>query len=496
MPSSLTPNQTNESSTTGISGHEAAIMTTATNKSNMPFFQCLLDSMNEGVVFIDRNCGIRTWNKGVQALTGLGTAVLGRRLEPSLLQLKDGNRLPIHDNKNPFAAWIEAGTEASDKFFITGRSGRDAQVDLQFFPVLDSENKPMGGVILMRDTSLQVELQKQLNDLYAIATLDPLTQVANRAEFERILDEYIHTHRSVGLSCGIIVCDIDYFKKINDNYGHHVGDQALIAFAALLKQHVRPHDFVARYGGEEFVVLCGHCTEEAAQERAETIRRVLEATAQPMLENRNITASFGVAELADEDDPSSLFVRADQALLRAKETGRNRVIRASTLTPGNKKKKKEERKTIDSVCPNEWRNLKYTPVQVAEFGTSTILQMFIKQVQAAAEDLSATILEVTETSATFQMLGVNHDKPSQKAQMIVDIDVLAPEKSAYLHSFPNNTKLLVRIAITAKKGLFQPRDPAPIAKSLMRDICQQLNFTKENELVVSRLADADKERYG
>ncbi len=472
-------------------------MTNATHNSNMIFYQCLLDNINEGVIFIDSNCGIRSWNKGIQALTGMGTAVIGRRLEPSLLQLKDVNRLPINDIRNPFVKWITDGMVTSDKFFITGRSGRDAQVDVQFFPVKNTDSASAGGVILMHDTSLQVELQKQLNDLYAIATLDTLTQVANRAEFERILDEYVYTHRAVGMACSIIVADIDYFKKINDGFGHHVGDQALIAFASLLKKHVRPHDFVARYGGEEFVVLCGHCTEEGAQERAESIRRVLESTQQPMLENRCMTASFGVAVLQDDDDASSLFVRADHALLRAKETGRNRVVRASSMqSAGKNKEKAAPRKNADSVCPDQWRKLSYDPILVKEFCSQTILVMFIKKIQAYAEDFGAQIISASEKSVTFQIMAHNEDKPNQKAQIIVDIDVASPEKSAFIHSFPADTKLIVRVAMTAKRGLFQPKDPSGIANSLMKILRQQLSFGPDSEVSVSRLIEADKDRYG
>ena len=145
-----------------------------------------------------------------------------------------------------------------------------------------------------------------------------------------MLSEYVVSHREVGLKCSIIICDIDFFKSINDNYGHHVGDQALISFARFLKQFVRNQDLVARYGGEEFVILCANCDEDAAVDRAEKIRFKLEKTAQAMLDGKCLTASFGVSQLEDSDDTTSFFVRADHALLHAKEMGRNRVVRANT----------------------------------------------------------------------------------------------------------------------------------------------------------------------
>jgi hypothetical protein len=213
-----------------------------------------------------------------------------------------------------------------------------------------------------------------------------------------------------------------------------------------------------------------------------------------MLDNRTLNASFGVAELTEEDDATSLFVRADQALLRAKETGRNRTIRASSLK--SKSNPTNERKATDSVCPDEWRKLSYNPLLVSEFCSGDILQMFIKKVQTMAEELSGQITNVTENSLTISLSAVSETKPHQKAQLIVDIDVVSPEKSPFIHSFPPHTKLLVRVAMIAKKGLFQPRDATPVAKTLMKQIRAALSFGHDSELFVSKLKEADKERYG
>ncbi|MCE9527909.1 MAG: GGDEF domain-containing protein, partial [Planctomycetales bacterium] len=120
--------------------------------------------------------------------------------------------------------------------------------------------------------------------------------------------------------------DIDHFKKINDGFGHQAGDAVLIAFASLLKRFCRPGDLVARYGGEEFVLLCADCNNAAATQRSEEIRRELESTAQPALEGKTITASFGVTELQEGDTPETMLRRADRALYQAKEHGRNRVV--------------------------------------------------------------------------------------------------------------------------------------------------------------------------
>ena len=158
------------------------------------------------------------------------------------------------------------------------------------------------------------------------ATRDPLTKVSNCAEFDRMLPSFLDTHGELNLLCSLVICDIDHFKRINDTFGHQAGDEALIEFAAVLKEHSREGDLVSRYGGEEFVMLLADCTVEQAARRADELRREVAAQPRAMLNSTCMTASFGVTESQPGDTPESMLRRADRALLQAKENGRNRVI--------------------------------------------------------------------------------------------------------------------------------------------------------------------------
>ncbi|WP_216634520.1 GGDEF domain-containing protein [Gloeomargarita lithophora] len=164
-------------------------------------------------------------------------------------------------------------------------------------------------------------LQNEGMRLQKISEMDLLTQVWNRRAGERILGELIE-QKQLGL--GIILCDIDHFKSVNDTYGHLVGDQVLQMFAQWCRQHVRPQDMVVRWGGEEFVVI--GCTDEPA-EMASLAARLCQGIAQQSVpEVGKITASFGVACHQPEETLSALFERADMALYQAKQQGRNRVV--------------------------------------------------------------------------------------------------------------------------------------------------------------------------
>jgi len=162
-------------------------------------------------------------------------------------------------------------------------------------------------------------------DLLIKSTTDPLTGVSNREHMNSYMKKVFARK---GPSISVIMMDIDYFKKVNDTYGHDAGDKVLKQFAGIVRKAVRPSDQVFRYGGEEFTVVCNASLMEAF-EIAGRVRAKVEKT--PVAINDNlvvsITASFGVAQYRPGDTPDNLGKRADEALYRAKLSGRNKVCK-------------------------------------------------------------------------------------------------------------------------------------------------------------------------
>jgi two-component system cell cycle response regulator len=169
------------------------------------------------------------------------------------------------------------------------------------------------------------------NDLLsAIALSDPLTELNNRRALEWELPRQVKNARSRDLPLSLVILDIDYFKSVNDTYGHLVGDRVLQLLAERLRHNMRFYDTPFRYGGEEFVLLLASTGDSEASPVADRIRRLVADQAFRIEESLslNLTISVGVASLTDEDDEKgiSLLRRADERLLRAKNDGRNRVI--------------------------------------------------------------------------------------------------------------------------------------------------------------------------
>ncbi len=164
-------------------------------------------------------------------------------------------------------------------------------------------------------------LQEQMS---LVAYTDPLTKIYNRLHFSHFIDAEIDRVKRYGGTFSIIFLDIDAFKRINDEYGHLVGDEALKEVAAVVKHANRKADIFARYGGEEFIILAPATDLQGACTHAERLRQ--DIADHRFREVGKLTCSFGVAEYrAGQDDMGSLFKRADTALYNAKNHGRDRV---------------------------------------------------------------------------------------------------------------------------------------------------------------------------
>jgi len=162
-----------------------------------------------------------------------------------------------------------------------------------------------------------------------LAITDPLTALFNRRYMETHVGTLVEQAAGRGKPLTVLVIDIDYFKSINDSYGHDAGDDVLREFAIRIKKSVRGIDLACRYGGEEFVVLMPETDIAVATLVAERLRRRIASEPFPIQQGARrveVTISIGIATLGREEGAAALLKRADQALYRAKRDGRNRVV--------------------------------------------------------------------------------------------------------------------------------------------------------------------------
>lgn len=317
------PRETNWSIASGFN-------TTGQFIAERAFQKTLLSSITTGAIYLDLKQKVILWNRAAEEITGIAALDAFDRLWPATaLNLRDEHDCKLLDDECPIQRCLTLQQPITFIGSIQAREDHRRPVEMRLTPVLSPRGVMLGLTMVLQDLSSEKNLKQHLKTLTIAATTDPLTQVANRSEFDRVYDRFLEEHKRHGSPLSVIFTDIDFFKRVNDDYSHEAGDKALASFAAHLSRNCGSDDLVARFGGEEFVILCAETDIQAATERAEQMRSTLQALPQRMLKNRCITASFGVAQSQEGDTASSLLRRADRALMRAKKEGRNRVVSLS-----------------------------------------------------------------------------------------------------------------------------------------------------------------------
>ena len=264
-----------------------------------------------------------------------------------LLLRPDGPRLAILDWVLPEIEGVELCRRLRNRaegdgyvytLLLTGKSQKEEMLEAMDAGADDFLAKPFDPAELKAHLLVGkriVELQQRLasiNDaLRFSATHDSLTQIWNRGEVLTFLRRELARARRAATPLGVVLVDVDHFKKVNDELGHQAGDLVLLEMAKRLSRNLREYDGVGRYGGEEFLLVIPGCNLATTVRRVDEIRAAI--SSEPFLSPagaRVVTVSMGAAAAEASDTADVLLCRADEALYRAKREGRNRVESSST----------------------------------------------------------------------------------------------------------------------------------------------------------------------
>ena len=242
-------------------------------------------------------------------------------------QLNDG--VDHHNSKLVTAAQEIASVETDSRL-------ADLQAALMnnISEVVES-NKKLENDLVLSKYELETQAQ-ELDSTRKEARTDALCDIGNRKAVDEALQFMVSRFQGKKKSFGLMLIDIDHFKRINDTFGHQAGDDVLTSIARALKECVRPEDFVGRLGGDEFVILLEGLTAQNADLVGTRIRSTVELYDFSIANSGQstvVTMSMGLAVVREEDDASTLYERADKALYKSKELGRNRL---STIVDGSK----------------------------------------------------------------------------------------------------------------------------------------------------------------
>ena len=242
-----------------------------------------------------------------------------KRIKPMLEHVSLKNRITINEDKTAVLFPIYFENVLQGAIIIDGKNKKILQEDIEFIMQLSIQT-----ATTLDKAGVYAEIEKY-------ATQDALTGLNNRRSLDLRVAQEVAIAKRKNLPLCVMMLDVDFFKKINDTYGHYGGDIVLKEFAKIISDEVREYDFAARYGGEEFAILLPYTHIEEAKIVGERLRKTVEDT--PILINQetedakkiNVTISMGLAEFDRIETGENLFERADKALYEAKKNGRNQV---------------------------------------------------------------------------------------------------------------------------------------------------------------------------
>ncbi|MBU3937512.1 MAG: diguanylate cyclase, partial [Proteobacteria bacterium] len=283
------------------------------------------------IFVLNKNHEVTSWNKACEKMTGIaaekivGTSDHWQAFYPSkrdcladLVLDEAYGSLPQFYEAFENSAFMEEGVRSEGWFDNIGGIKRYLAFDA--VPIYNRANELVAAIETLQDIS---ERKKMEEDLERLATTDALTGLSNRHRFNELLQQEVDRAKRYNTPLSLIMFDLDHFKKINDTYGHAVGDQVLQAVAKVIRENVRTSDWVGRWGGEEFLVLCPEATEKDVLVIAEKLRETVEKHIFETV--KTITVSCGVTCFKPHDSVDAFVSRADEGLYRAKDKGRNIV---------------------------------------------------------------------------------------------------------------------------------------------------------------------------
>jgi diguanylate cyclase (GGDEF)-like protein/PAS domain S-box-containing protein len=304
-----------------------------TGASSMPhetdFYKNIIDNLYDGVYFVDRDRKITYWNRGAERITGYaGEQVVGRHCRDNLLNHVTANGVSLCQDHCPLAAVMQDGNPREAEVYLHHANGHRVPVMVRATALRDEAGNIVGAVETFSNNSTVVSVRRRLNEMHQIARTDSLTRIGNRQHVEGRIRAVIAEFENGQSMAGLLFMDIDHFKRINDTYGHDVGDLALCMVSNTLRLALRVTDSVGRWGGEEFVAILYDISNEAALfATAEKVRSLIESSRLDIEgHSLTVTASIGATLLYSNDTPESLVRRADSLMYRSKQAGGNRVI--------------------------------------------------------------------------------------------------------------------------------------------------------------------------
>jgi diguanylate cyclase (GGDEF)-like protein/PAS domain S-box-containing protein len=286
-----------------------------------------MSNLYEGVYIVDKNRKIVFWNSGSEQITGYkASEVVNKHCYQNILKHVDKSGTKLCLEGCPLLDTLKTGKTNENQVFLEHKLGYRVPVSVKTFPLYDDNQKIVAAVEVFTDIKFKESQYKENIKLKKAIQRDELTNLYNRRYLNFYLNQVLEEAKEFDKGFGILFIDIDYFKNVNDTYGHNVGDGVLKVISNTLKSNLRPGDIVGRWGGEEFISVIKTNDFQTLQMVAERLRQLCEHSVFKVKKNSiSVTVSIGGSLYQKDETIKALIKRADDNMYHSKDTGRNKV---------------------------------------------------------------------------------------------------------------------------------------------------------------------------
>jgi diguanylate cyclase (GGDEF)-like protein/PAS domain S-box-containing protein len=285
----------------------------------------IVENLYDGLYFVDRNRTITYWNKAAERISGFSSdEVIGKSCADNILNHVDDEGNVLCTGMCPLAETISDGKSRETEVYLHHKKGHRVPVSVRVSTITDNDDQIIGGIELFTDISNRAVTELRVKELEKLALLDNLTQLANRHYLEKEIQSRFEENKRFKVPFGILFMDIDYFKQLNDIYGHDVGDAVLKYISNTFAANARPFDLYGRWGGEEFIGIIRNID---VQDLERLGNRVLNLVENSYLvhddKTLKVTISVGATLAVENDTMETLIQRADMLMYQSKTAGKN-----------------------------------------------------------------------------------------------------------------------------------------------------------------------------
>ncbi|RKZ35045.1 sensor domain-containing diguanylate cyclase [bacterium] len=287
----------------------------------------LLNSIDEGIYFVDMEGIIIYWNKGAEIITGYKSSeVIGKKRKDNILVDINGEGKRLCPDRCSSRSALQKNGSYRGDMFLHHKNGHRIPVSVRTLSIKNDAGELIGAMEIFTDNSAKIRAIERAKQYREMALFDKLTELPNRRFIEMKIGEFLQEYKRYDWKFGIIFFDIDDFKLVNDKFGHSVGDKVLKMVANTLSANSRSFDFVGRWGGEEFIVLAVNVGESDLKNISERYRILVQNSSLTIQDKIvGVSVSAGATMVSKNDTVDSLLNRVDKLMYKSKNEGKNKV---------------------------------------------------------------------------------------------------------------------------------------------------------------------------